>query len=218
MFFTIVRGLNDDNTSFKAVQKLLISNVGERDFSAQVTCHLLLQLPLFRASRDFVYLSLDGCRAVEDRLDELQQTTAQSVLAHYIARLAVPPFYDMPLLHFAQHHSMPRDSGSQPSMRGKKVIAIVRPYCSPDPNGLRYEQYCQQKLKLHKPFHAIEELQGDCISYAAAYAIFLQSGSIPPSLEDAIHRLEQQNQHSDEDNPQKQSEPDQSHPNRSVDE
>lgn len=71
---------------------------------------------------------------------------------------------------------------------------------------------------LHKSFHAIEELQGDCISYAAAYAIFLQSGSIPPSLEDDIHRLEQQNQHSDEDNPQKQSEPDQSHPNRSVDE
>lgn len=134
-----MRGLNDDNTSFKAVHKLLISNVGERDFSAKATCHLLLQLPLIQASRDFVYFSLDGSCAVEDQLDELQPTTAQSVLAHYIARLAVLPFYDMPLFHFAQHHSMPRHSGSQPSMRGKKVIAIVRPYCSPDPNGLRYE-------------------------------------------------------------------------------
>ena len=42
--------LKDDNTSLKALQKLLINSVGERDYSAQETCHLLLQLPMFRAS------------------------------------------------------------------------------------------------------------------------------------------------------------------------
>ena len=50
VFNNIVRSLKDDNTSLKAVQKLLINSVGERDYSAQETCHLLLQLPMFRAS------------------------------------------------------------------------------------------------------------------------------------------------------------------------
>ncbi len=46
VFTTIVRSLNDDSSSLKAVQKLLINSVGERDYSAQETCHLL-QLPTF---------------------------------------------------------------------------------------------------------------------------------------------------------------------------
>lgn len=50
------------NHSLKVVQKIL------RDFLAQETCHLLLQLPMFRASRDFVILSLDSSREVDDNL------------------------------------------------------------------------------------------------------------------------------------------------------
>ena len=43
VYSTIVRSLTTDSS---AVQKLLINSVGERDYSAQETCHLLLQLPL----------------------------------------------------------------------------------------------------------------------------------------------------------------------------
>lgn len=59
-FNIIVNRLKEGSSSVTAVQKLLINSVGERDFSAQETCHLLLQLPMFKASRDFVVLSLDG--------------------------------------------------------------------------------------------------------------------------------------------------------------
>ena len=92
IFSTIVRSLKDDNTSLKAVQKLLINSVGERDYSAQETCHLLLQLPMFRASRDFVMLSLDGSRAVEEQLNEDRPATAPSALDHYVA-LRCPSYY-----------------------------------------------------------------------------------------------------------------------------
>ena len=47
----IVRSLKDGNRSLKVVQKLLIHTVGERDYSAQETCHILLQLPMYKASR-----------------------------------------------------------------------------------------------------------------------------------------------------------------------
>ena len=43
---------------------------------------------------------------------------------------------------------------------------------------------------LHIPF-CQEELLGDSDSYAAAYAIFLQSGKVPLSLEEDIHQLQQ---------------------------
>ena len=195
IFAKIVRSLKDDSTSLKAVQKLLINSVGERDYSAQETCHLLLQLPMFKASRDFIVLSLDGSRAVEEQLNEGQPATALSILDHYVARPTTPRFRDMKLLQFAQQYTMPKELGSDPSRRRKDVVVIVRPYLSPEPNGPNYEQYCHQKLMLYKPFHQEEELLAGAGTYAAAYATFLQSDNLPPSLEDDVHRLEQQSQH-----------------------
>ena len=79
------------------------------------------------------------------------------------------------------------------------MVVIVRPYCPPDPEGPKYEQYCRQKLMLHVPFRNQRELLGNHTTFTAAYAEFLQSGSIPPSLEDDIHRLQQSSQEPSED-------------------
>ena len=85
IFATIVRTLKEDTSSLKAVQELLINIVGERDFSAQEICHLLLQLPMFKASRDFIVLSLDGSRTDDEHLDEDQPATLLSALDHYVS-------------------------------------------------------------------------------------------------------------------------------------
>lgn len=66
VYKTIVQGLREEDTPLKVVQKLLINTVGDRDYSAQETCDLLLQLPMFHASRDFIVLRLDGSRAVDE--------------------------------------------------------------------------------------------------------------------------------------------------------
>ena len=192
VFTTIVRSLKDGNNSLKAVQKLLINSVGERDYSAQETCHLLLQLPMFKASRDFVVLSLDGSRAVEDQLQEEQRATAPSILDHYIHRPNSSHFNDMTLLEFSRQYSMPKTMGSEPTRRRKHVVVIPRPYCSPDPAGPHYEQYCRQSLMQHKSFRQCSDLLADCESHVDAYAAFLQSGIVPPCLQDDIHRLQQQ--------------------------
>ena len=135
------------------MQKLLINSVGERDYSAQETCHLLLQLPMFRASRDFIMLSLDGSRAVEDRLDEDQPVTALSALDRYIGRPTSPQFNEMTRLHYVQQFTMPKQLSSSPSQRRKAVVVIVRPYLSPDPSGPKYKEYCRHKLiRPHQPF------------------------------------------------------------------
>ena len=190
----VVKGLNDDDKSLKAVQKLLINTTAERDYSAQETCHPLLQLPMFMASRDFIILSLDGSRQMEEHLEEGQPATAPSPLDHYIGRLSTPHFEGMTLLHFMQQHSIPKNVGDEPSLRRKAVVVIVRPFCSPDPNGPDYEKYCRQKLMLHRPFRTHRQHLADSDTYTVAYANYLQAGNIPPCLEDDVHRLQQQEQ------------------------
>ena len=200
IFTSIVRSLQQGNTSLKAVQKLLINTVGERDYSAQETCHLLLQLPMFKASRDFIILSLDGSRAVEDHLEEGQRATALSIVDHYIGRPDSSHFNTMTLLEFARQYSMPKTLGAEPTPRSRRIVVIPRPYVSPDPTGDKYEQYCRQSLMQHKPFRQMGDLLSGYDTYIDAYAAFLQSGQIPPSLEDDMYRLLQHLQENDDTN------------------
>ena len=111
-------------TSLKVVQKLLISSVGERDYSAQETCHLLLQLPLTRSTRDITILSLDGSRQVEEQTNQSTRATAPSELDHYIHRPQNSTFEDMKLLHFAQNYSMPKETGTCPKHLKMKVVIV----------------------------------------------------------------------------------------------
>ena len=46
----------------------------------------------------------------------------------------------------------------------------------------------------HKPFRQLNDLLGEFETHAATYAAFLQSGNVPPSLHDDVHRLEQETQ------------------------
>ena len=201
VYTAIVRSLSEDSTPLKAVQKLLINSVGERDYSAQETCHLLLQLPMFETSRQFVVVSLDGSRSVEELFQDGQRATAPSYLDHYINRPSTSTFEDITILHFAQKYTISRNAQVQPSRRRKDAVVVIRPFCSPDPNGPHYEQYCRQKLMQYIPFlRQQEQLLGESESYAAAYAIFLQSGNAPPCLADDIHRLEQESHQVQQEN------------------
>ena len=113
-FTKIVKNLKDGNRSLKAVQKLLIHTVGDRDYSAQETCHILLQLPMYKCSRDFIVLSLDGSRAVEDRVHDDGRVTAPSTLDHYLVRPATPVFNNMTLLEFTQSYNHAQGAGGSP--------------------------------------------------------------------------------------------------------
>jgi len=109
VFNSIVTSLKDGNTALTAIQKLFINSIGQRDFSPQETCHLLLQLPMFKASRDFVVLSLDGTHAVQQNVEEGECVTALSILDHYIACPSSHFFDSMTLLKFARSYSMPKE-------------------------------------------------------------------------------------------------------------
>lgn len=142
----IVQKFSPHDNALKVIQKLLINTVGDRYFSAQETCHLLLQLPLYSASREFVILSLDNSRQLKDRVHEHSPITKPSIVDHYHGRPNTTSFNNITLLNFAQQYSMPKELGSNPKPRAKPVVIIVRPHHAPDVTGPNYEQYCMQKL------------------------------------------------------------------------
>ena len=107
---------------------------------------------MFKASRDFVILSLDGSRLVEQNLLGQPATTAPSILDHYLMRLSTPLFNDMTLLNFARGYCMPKELFAKSSHRRKEVIVVVRPYYPTDRNGPNYKNYCHQKLMLYMNF------------------------------------------------------------------
>ena len=116
--------------------------------------------------------------------------TLASQMDHYCARPITPQFEALTLLQFVQRYKIPKRVGNELICRRKEVVVISRPYCSPDPSGPKYEQYCRQKLMMHQPFRQLEQLLETFDNHEAAYLIFLQSGISQPSLADDIHRLE----------------------------
>jgi len=150
----------------------MIKSVGEIDYSAQETCHLLLQLPMYRASQEFFILSLDGSRQDDDRLEEgNERATLDSQIDHYCARPHHMEF--LTLLEFVQRLRTPKTVGDTPTPRKKDVIVIVRPYCSPDPCGPHCEDYCRHNMTLYQPFRKLTELLGDADKYSEAYSVFV---------------------------------------------
>ena len=53
---------------------------------------------------------------------------------------------------------------------------------------------------LYVPFRHVDQLKGSCETFTEAYTIFLQSGNVPPSLEDDIRRLNEQHHLEEENN------------------
>ena len=108
--------------------------------------------------------------------------TLASQLDHYINRITGTEMEELSLLEFVQKFRMPKCIGVTPIRRKKEIVVIVIPYCSPDPQGSKYEQYCRQKLMLHQPFRHLDELLGDSETHSESYTAFLQSSTVPPSL------------------------------------
>ena len=85
IFQMVVNQLKNDSNSVTTVQNIVINTIAEHDYSAQETCHFLLQLPLFKSSRDFIVLSLDDTCMVNIFQQQGELTTVASILDHYIS-------------------------------------------------------------------------------------------------------------------------------------
>ena len=76
---------------------------------ARCLLHALFSIGVYKplmASRDFVILSVDGTRVVEDRLEEHRPATSLSILDHYKNPATNQEFENITLLNFAKSYTM----------------------------------------------------------------------------------------------------------------
>lgn len=89
----------------KAVKKVMIKSLGERDYGAQETMHLLLSLKLHSSTFHVIPVNLNGSRRVETTANESQNCTKDSLLDFYAKRKVFQQFHpnilDLNLVNFA---------------------------------------------------------------------------------------------------------------------
>ena len=64
-FGQVVRNLKTNTDPLKVMKKIMIKTLGERDFSAQETMHLLLSLKLHSSCFQVLPINLDGTRSLK---------------------------------------------------------------------------------------------------------------------------------------------------------
>ena len=126
-----------DNDALKTVQRIMIGSVAQRDYSAQETCHLLLQQPLYSASRPFVCLPLDGSRELAAELKSNESTTVKNFVDKYKKR---PDIYEnCSLIEFTQKYNFGKNDNVY--TRQNEAIVTTIPYVSSDPKSPTYDDY-----------------------------------------------------------------------------
>ena len=94
----------------KAMKKVMMKTLGERDFSAQETMHLLLSLKLYSTTFDVLPINLNGSRRVQTRVKDQSVCTSESMLDTYTNRIrfqpCVPHIMDLNFVQFATKYEL----------------------------------------------------------------------------------------------------------------
>jgi ATP-dependent DNA helicase PIF1 len=152
---------NDRVPLLSFASKILNKLIGERDWSAQEVCHILLQLPVQDSSRMLV--SLD-CRPQKEQqeliiLESGSVTAGRSVLQRYYDRLTDAPGSTALLTLSLYEWLRTWDWGQwRPRPRAQPRVINYYPRYPSDPTGSSYTDYCRVKLMLHHPFVVWEDL------------------------------------------------------------
>ena len=182
--------LNERTPLFSVASKLMNKLIGERDWSAQEVCHLLLGLPLQCGSRQVI--SLDCRPDVEQEamvtIENDEIVAGQSVLGKYRSRdVSVPALRDVTLLDFLRRYNF---TTKKPRPRALPRVINYFPRYNSDPSSKNYEDFCRVKMMLHHPFTDVQDLAAEVdgkFSFAAAYEVCKESHTHGPDyLEDVV--------------------------------
>ena len=173
-------GPNSNPTS--AFRKAMIQVVGERDFGAQKTAHILRSLPLYSCTFNFVTLSLDGGRQIRTEVQTPQdKSTNPSMLETYMNRMqyqeSFPNVMSLNILEFVSRYTL---SQNELVHRANEVIVRTFPTYSNNPKGKNYGLYCKYQLLKHKPWQRNPQYAWDNLpecdeTFVSTYKYFLST-------------------------------------------
>ena len=145
---------HDDSSPFtKVIKRLMMKSIGERDFSAQETMHLLLSLNLHSSNLKVVPINLNGSSKIQTNLSSEHKCTQDSLLDVYAKREVhqknLTDIIQMNFITFAANHKVSKGKLVEQSAN---VVPRIFPNYSPNPNGDKYGLYCKYQLLMYKPW------------------------------------------------------------------
>ena len=142
----------NSNSTATTLRKAMIQAVGERDFGAQETAHLLLSLPLYSCSSNFVTLSLDNTRELQTSPEQAKivPSLIDVYSCHSKYESQFSSIMSSNLLQFVSKYYFFKDNLME---RSNPVIVQTFPNFSSDPRGKKYAMYCKYQLIKLRPWH-----------------------------------------------------------------
>ena len=189
-----------------AIKRVIMKTLGERDFSAQETMHLLLSLKLYSTTFNVIPVSLNGSRKVETQQNGSDTCTKDSLLDKYakrsIYKQSFPEIMNVNFVEFATKYNIVK---GKLVTRSAIVVPRIFPTYSPNPKGENYSMYCKYQLLKHKPWKnsvddAWDNADADQETYVDQWHNFLKTSyaenHVPhwsEKIQNVLENLEQSN-------------------------
>lgn len=153
-FDTVLKNTDNNSDAQKTMKKIAMRTLGQRDFRAQETMHLLLSLKLYSTTFNVLPVSLYGSRRINpNQHNASAPCTKDSLLDLYAKRLHYvkdfPDIKNMSLVEFIETYRLVKGKlVNQSSL----IVPRVFPNYSPNPKGKFYSLFCKYQLLRYKPW------------------------------------------------------------------
>ena len=154
-FNSIVRNIDNSTDSRRAIKKVVMKSLGERDYSAQEIAALhLMSLKLHNSPFKEIPVSLNGSRRVCDIscVSEGYSCTDYSHLDVYANREQYSTSLEVINMNFVQFATTYKVVNDKLTKLPANVILRIFPTYSPNPKGQNFASYCKYQLLRYKPW------------------------------------------------------------------
>ena len=158
-FNSIVQNV-DSNTDFRrAVKKVVMKSLGERDYAAQEAMHHLLSLKLHSSSFKVMPVSLNGSCRVHDAatsIDEGELCLDYSLLDVYANCEQYESSENTINMNFVQFATTYKVFNNELTKLRENIIPRIFPIYTPNPKGPNFGLYCRYQLLRYKPWRTTQ--------------------------------------------------------------
>ena len=151
---------NVDNSTDprRAIKKVVMKSLCERDYAAQETMHHLLSLKLHSSSFKVMPVSLNGSRRVCDTesIEDGEPCTDYSLLDVYANREQYESSQETVNMNFVQFVTTYKVVNNELTKLPENVIPRIFPTYSPNPKGPNFALYCKYQLLRYKPWQTTQ--------------------------------------------------------------
>ena len=157
-FNSIVENVDNNSDPHRAIKKVVMKTLGERDYAAQETMHHLLSLKLHSSSFKVIPVSLNGSRRVRNNasIEDGDSCTVNSLLDVYANRQQYDSSPDVMNMNFVQFATTYKVVNNELTKLPENVVPRIFPTYSPNPKGTHFGLYCKYQLLRYKPWRTTQ--------------------------------------------------------------